>query len=372
MEAIRAERILTMNPERPEIVDGGILIRDGRIQAVEPWKKLTGMGVCHELGAVTIVPGLINAHVHLELSHLAGQIPAGLGFAAWAESLFAAMRATRVSDAVVERAVGEALASGTCFMADVNGREFDMVCRALERLGMRGHLFREFSGLGRGQDLSPESLPGSWSPSVHALYSTAPAFAQAIKRWCARHALPFTLHLSEVPGENELFQRGSGDFADFMRLRRILPKGFAASGLTAVAYAQELGLLDGHTLAVHCVQVDERDIRILAQSGAFVCLCPRSNAWIGVGVAPVAALHAAGVPLCLGTDSFASTPSLDLWDDLRAVKALLPSATPLSALLDLVTRNPAKALSIDADHGSLEVGKRASWTILPEDLAAAV
>lgn len=372
MEAIRAGRILTMNPERPEIVDGGVLVRDGRIQAVEPWKKLVGMDVCHELGAVTIVPGLINAHVHLELSHLAGQISAGLGFAAWAESLFAAMRATRVTDVAVERAIGGALASGTCFVADVNGREFDMVRRALKRQGVRGHLFREFSGLGRGQDFCPEPLPGSWSPSVHALYSTASVFAQAIKGWCARHALPFTLHLSEVPGENELFQSGSGEFADFLRLRRILPKGFAPSGLTAVAYAQELGLLDAHTLAVHCVQVDEQDIRILAQRGTFVCLCPRSNARIGVGIAPVAALHAAGVPLCLGTDSLASTPSLDLWDDLRAVKALLPPATPLSALLALVTINPAKALGIDADYGSLEVGKRASWTILPEDLAATV
>jgi len=372
MEAIRAGRILTMNPEQPEIVDGGILVRDGRIQAVGPWKNLAGTGICHELGAVTIVPGLINAHVHLELSHLAGQISAGLGFAAWAESLFAAMRSTQVSDVAVEQAVGEALASGTCCVADVNGREFDMVRRTLEKLGVRGHLFREFSGLGRGRDFCPEPLPGSWSPSVHALYSTAPAFAQAIKRWCACHALPFTLHLAEVPGENELFQSGSGAFADFLRLRRILPKGFAAPGLSAVAYAQELGLLDEHTLAVHCVQADDQDIRILAQSGAFVCLCPRSNAWIGVGTAPVAALHAAGVPLCLGTDSLASTPSLDLWDDLRAVKALLSPATSLSTLLALVTRNPANVLGIDADHGSLEVGKRAIWTILPEDLAGAV
>ncbi len=372
VETIRAGRILTMSAEQPEIVDGAIAVRDGRIQAVGPWKEIAGVGTCRDLGPVTIVPGLINAHAHLELSHLAGFIPAGLGFGAWADRLFTAMRASRNSGAAVAQAVATARATGTCFIADVTAREMGMVRQTLDEQGLGGHLFREFSGRAKGNDFCPESLPGSWSPGVHALYSTDSAFARIIKDWCVSRDLPFTLHLAEVPGENELFQNGCGDFADFLRARRILPKGFVAPGLSAVNFAGELGLLDERTLAVHCVHMDEGDVGILAGSGASVCLCPRSNRWIGVGEAPAAALQAAGVPLCLGTDSLVSSPSLDLWEELRAVRPLLSQATTLHDLVAMLTCNPARVLGIEADFGSLEVGKRAVWATVPGDLAARV
>jgi len=365
-EAFRAARILTMNPDCPEISDGGILVREGRILAIGTWREVAADGVHRDLGAVTVVPGLINAHVHLELSHLAGRVPAGLDFAVWADTLFAAMRESRVTEADLEMAVAEARASGTCHVADVVGREFGMVRRVLERQGLGGFLFHEFSG--RGREFHPGSLPGDWSPGVHSLYSTEQGLARTIKQWCVSRELPFSLHLAEAPGENELFRTGSGEFADFLRARRILPKGFVPPGLSAVGFAHELGLLDGRTLAVHCVQINENDVEILATSGVCVCLCPRSNRWIGVGDAPVAALHASKVPLCLGTDSLASVPDLDLWQELRAVRALLPAAVPLADLLALATRNPARLLGIDAEIGSLEVGKRAVWTVLPEDM----
>jgi len=366
-EAFRAARILTMNPDCPEISDGGILVRGGRILAVGAWREVAGDGVPRDLGAVTLVPGLINAHAHLELSHLAGRVPAGLGFAGWADALFAAMRESRVTESVLKRAVNEARAGGTCHVADVVGREFDMVRRVLDRQGVGGFLFKEFSG--RDREFSPKALPGDWSPGVHSLYSTDQGLARSIKQWCVSRALPFCLHLAEAPGENELFRSGSGELADFLRARRILPRGFAAPGLSSVGFARALDLLDERTLAVHCVQLDESDVQILAASGAGVCLCPRSNRWIGVGDAPVAALHAAKVPLCLGTDSLASVPDLDLWQELRAVRALLPASVSLSDLLALATRNPARLLGIDADLGSLEVGKRAAWAVLPEDMS---
>ena len=117
---------------------------------------------------------------------------------------------------------------------------------------------------------------------------------------------------------------------------------------------------------MHCVRVNEEDADILARSGASVCLCPRSNAWIGVGPAPAAMLHAVGVPLCLGTDSLASASDMELWAELRTVRAMLPGVS-LMGLLELVTRNPARALGVEADFGSLEAGKRAVWAVLPED-----
>ena len=204
---------------------------------------------------------------------------------------------------------------------------------------------------------------------MHALYSTASDYAWLIKSWCRERGRPFSLHLAESPGENELFMTGRGEFAEFVRSRRILPKGFVPPGLSAVAYASELGLLDGRTLAVHCVHVDEADIGILVRSGAGVCLCPRSNRRIGVGEAPVATLHAAGATLCLGTDSLASNDDLDLWAELRAVRALLPTDIPLRDLLAMVTTHPAKVLGLGDEYGSLEAGKRAVWAVLPPDFA---
>lgn len=366
--AYRAARIVTMNPASPEVMDGAILVDGGRVVDVVPWRETVGVP-CRDLGPVTVVPGLINAHAHLELSHLIGRVPGGQGFAAWADGLFAAMRAGRAAPADLESALTVARSSGTCFVADVIGREAGLVRAALAANGMGGHLFRELSGGRALPEASPESWPGPWSLSVHALYSTVPALAREAKGWCVSRDLPFSLHLAEAPGENELFLGRGGDFADFLRARRILPKGFVPPGTSAVRYASDLGLLDGRTLAVHCIHVDEADIGILARSGAGVCLCPRSNRRIGVGEAPAAALHAAGVTLCLGTDSLASNDDLDLWAELRAVRAMLSAETPVHDLLAMVTTHPAKILGIDGEYGSLEAGKRAVWAVLPPDFA---
>ena len=365
-QAIRAGRILTMNPSHPEIRDGGLLVREGRILAVGSWKEMAGSGIPRDLGPVTMVPGLINAHTHLEVSHLGGRMPMRQGFMAWADALFAAMREGRPGESAVDRAVMEAQASGTCCVADVVGREFDLVRSVLQRRGLEGFLLREYSG--RGREFTPMPLPGLWSLGVHALYSTDSGLAQAVKGWCELRGLPFSLHLAEVPGENELFLSGGGEFAAFLRERRILPKGFAAPGMSAVGFAGALGLLNERTVAVHCVQVGGDDVQILAQSGAFVCLCPRSNRNIGVGEAPVAALRVAGIPLCLGTDSLASVQSLDLWEEVRAVRRLLPAQATLEEILSMATVNPARALGLGQDLGSLEVGKRAAWAVLPHDL----
>jgi cytosine/adenosine deaminase-related metal-dependent hydrolase len=364
--ACRAYRIVTMDQACPEVMDGAILVEDGRIAAVVPWREAAGTE-CRDLGPVTVVPGLINAHAHLELSHLAGRVPGGRGFPAWADALFAAMRTRRAASSDLAAALTAARASGTCFVADVVGRDAAPVRNALTAQGLGGHLFRELSGRGALPEMSPHDWPGPWSPAVHSLYSAGPVLAREAKAWCASRGLPFSLHLAEVPGENGLLLGRGGDFADFVRARRILPKGFVPPGMSAVMYAADLGLLDERTLAVHCVHVDDADIGILARSGACVCLCPRSNRRIGVGEAPVGALYAAGVALCLGTDSLASNDDLDLWAELRAVRGMLPAEISLRDLLAMVTVNPARMLGVEAEYGSLAVGKRAAWAVLPPD-----
>jgi cytosine/adenosine deaminase-related metal-dependent hydrolase len=364
-EGLRAARILTMDPDQPVIVDGGLIMAGGRVTALGPWQEVRGRGPYRDLGSVTIVPGLINAHVHLGFAHLAGRIPAELGFTVWADRLFAC-RGEKTDPKALRRAVRLMREHGVACVGDIVGRDAELIREILDAQEVGGHLFREWTGSGRAPE--PRSLPGRWSLAVHALYSCRAEQARRVKAWCAERDLPFSLHLAEVPGENEFFLRGAGSFADFVQARRLLPKNFASPGLRAVPFAHGLGLLDQHTLAVHCVHVREDDAEILAQSGASVCLCPRSNAWIGVGQAPAAMLRAAGISLCVGTDSPASVPDLDLWADLRAVRDMLPGVS-LHELLVMVTRNPARILGVEAEFGCLRVGMRAAWAVLPEDFA---
>lgn len=363
----RVQRILTMDPQQPEIHDGQIVVRSGRIDYIGPWGHGRDFGVVHDLGSVTLAPGLINAHAHLGLSHLAGRIPPNMGFSAWADALFAHLREPP-GESALRRAVAQMRDLGTCFVADVVGSGGAGIRKALDARGVGGHLFRECAGRMRGTAFEPRDLPGAWSPAVHALYSTDEFLARSIKAWCTARDLAFSLHLAEVPGENEMFLTGGGPFADFLRTRRLLPKAFVPPGKTVVAHAHALGLLDTRTLAVHCVQAEPSDIALLARSGATVCLCLRSNAWIGVGAAPVGAFFEAGVPLCVGTDSLASNADLDLWSELRAVRALLPRPVPFLKLLSMATSNPARVLGIDAEYGLLAAGRRADWTIVPADL----
>jgi cytosine/adenosine deaminase-related metal-dependent hydrolase len=122
-------------------------------------------------------------------------------------------------------------------------------------------------------------------------------------------------------------------------------------------------VLHGGLLAAHCVQVDAVDLGLLKKAGVSVVVCPRSNRTLGVGAAPVSALLAEGIRVCLGTDSLASAPSLDVWDDVLALHEGSPEIPP-ERLLRMATAAGAEALGL-GDLGTLEVGKRASLAFVP-------
>jgi cytosine/adenosine deaminase-related metal-dependent hydrolase len=180
-----------------------------------------------------------------------------------------------------------------------------------------------------------------------------------------RRGGPACLHLAESPDEQRFLSSADGPWRAFLASRGLGQVAFQAAGTSAVRYADSLGILRPGLLAVHCVQADVAECRLLAERGVSVAVCPRSNRFLGVGVAPVAELLAAGVNVCVGTDSLSSSPSLDVLDDLRALHAALPGLTP-AALLELATRNGARALGL-ADLGTLEAGKTAALAFLPAE-----
>ena len=172
--------------------------------------------------------------------------------------------------------------------------------------------------------------------------------------------------MAESSGESELLSNGRGELADFFRAAEILPPDFKAPGSSPVAYAESLSLLDEMTLAIHCVELNQSDIETLARHRVNVCLCPRSNAFIGVGQAPWEKLNQAGINLCLGTDSLTSNHDLNLWHELEFLLATNNSSINFETGLKMLTINPAQALAIDTYYGTLASGKKAAWSIVPE------
>lgn len=367
-ETVRARRVAAMSPGCEMIEDGALIIARGVVQACGPWRELKSRapGPVRDLGERTLLPGLINAHTHLELSHVGLPEKTGLGFCAWVRWLL-----TRPLGALTPQALHSAVRQmrhcATAAVADITSRNALMVSRELQAQGLAHVMQHEF--LGWGQDHVLPDLPEELlSLAGHALYSTRPEALKRAKAWDRARGKAFSIHLAEHEGEVEFLATGQGEFAELMHAR-IVPRDAAPPGLSPVAYAHGLGLLDAQTLAVHAVHVCAHDIGLLAQSGASVCLCPRSNHIIGVGRAPAAAYLAASVPCCLGTDSLASSPDLDLFDELRALLV----HTDLTAVdaVRLLATNAARLFGFDR-LGTLAPGALARTALLPADLEDAL
>jgi cytosine/adenosine deaminase-related metal-dependent hydrolase len=213
--------------------------------------------------------------------------------------------------------------------------------------------------------------------SPHAPYTCTPE----VYRACWELGLPVATHLAESEAEQEWLRSGGGAWEAFASL--LAPP----TGKTGIRTLAERGLLDRRVLAAHCVKVDAEEIALLAEHDVAVAHCPRSNALLGCGIAPLAELRAAGLRVGIGTDSPASTPSFDMFDELRTavglarVRAERSDALSAGAALELATLGSARALGMDAEIGSLRPGKRADLAVVSlerspyvpwEDPAAAV
>ena len=204
------------------------------------------------------------------------------------------------------------------------------------------------------------------APGGHALYSTGPEILAAARQDCARMGRVFSFHLAESPEETQMLTTGDGPLRAFYD-KVVLPQGWEAPGLRPLAYALKLGLLGPGTLAVHGVQLDAQEVEVLAASGAAMCLCPRSNRNLGVGVAPVREMMESGALLCLGTDGLTSNRDLDVRKEAVWLRETLD--VPPEALVRMLTVNGAAALNVlDCGAGRLEKGGPADFCVLPEIL----
>ena len=382
MQVYSAEWVLPVGAD--PIEDGAVGVESGRITAVGSANEL-GRG--RRFDCAAIVPGFVNGHSHLEYSAYAG-FGDGLEFAPWIVLHTERKGRLEWDDFIALSRLGaaECLRSGITTVGDLSFSGAS--APACAELGLRAIVYLEVFGetaahvLERFEHLRVP-VEDSFSDRVRLGVSPHSPYTVGLEGFeaCARLGLPLATHLAESEAETAWLTRGEGPLAQF-RLFLVPPPG-----ATGIRHLARHGLLDANVTAGHCVKADEEEIALLTKHDTAVVHCPRSNALLGCGLAPVGELRAAGARVGLGTDSPASTPSFDMFDELRAAlfaaraREQRPDALTATEALELATLGSARALALEDEVGSLQAGKRADFAVVSladspyypcEDPAAAV
>jgi cytosine/adenosine deaminase-related metal-dependent hydrolase len=354
--------------EGAPIENGAVAIENGKIAAVGTADEL-GDGTRYEESL--ILPGFVNAHSHLEYA-VYGGFGDGLGdFAEWI-SLHVQRKARIGWDEYVDVArlgAASCLASGVTTVGDCSYSGAAAV--ACAELGLRARVYLEVFGtdvaraldrFARLRDRADDAFSDRVRPGVspHAPYSVSLELYEA----CAELGVPVATHISESPAEVAYLTTGKGAWGGYADLLVDWP------GETGTRMLADRGLLGPDLIAAHCVVLDEEEIATLAATRTGVAHCSRSNAALGCGVAPLVEFRSAGVQVGVGTDSPASAPSFDFFEELRSVlftaraRAQRPDVLSAEDVLELGTIGSARALNLDSEIGSLVEGKRADVTVV--------
>jgi len=357
----------------PPIADGWVAVDGGRVVAVGRGRP-ADFADDEQLGDVALMPGLVNAHTHLELSYLHDEVPPASEFVTWIRNVMAARRQRpdpRAADIVdaIDRAIVESRASGTAVVGDVSNTL--VTFEPLARSALAAIVFYE---LIRFNAPDPRALvdaataeiealaPTEWvraSLAAHAPYSVAPLVLRAIREAVDRDALrPCSVHLCESAEETEFIRTGLGSWRRLLEDVGAWDPAWTPPGVSPVQFLDETGFLGANVLAVHGVQMTLDDLGRLKARGTTLVTCPRSNGHTGAGAPPIQDFYDAGVRVAIGTDSLASSPDLNVFAELATMRALAP-AVPATALLESATIEGARALGFDADYGTIEPAKRA-------------
>lgn len=385
----------------PPLSNGAVLVQDRHILAAGPYpqvKSASPPGTTEvDHGSSAIIPGLVNAHTHLELSALSGRIELPQpGFAAWLTALLA-LRPLMTREFLtqgVARGHRELVAAGCCLCGDItNGTTLKfmhqspnlntlhspfftlhspLTCQAfLEVLGFDRH---HLADAVEDEVVALLEASPAWkvppSLAAHACYSTAGPVIREAKEWCRTRGRPFSIHVAEHPEELQLLSHGAGFCRDLLAALDRWDPQWQAPGKTPVRYLEDLQVLDPGTLLVHAVHLTDDDWEVVARNHCPVCFCPRSNHNLTVGPPDIGkALHF-GVPVALGTDSLASNTDLNLFAEMAFVLDHYP-AVPAAAVVAMATLGGAGALGQERPFGSIEPGKQADLLVVsvPASLA---
>jgi 5-methylthioadenosine/S-adenosylhomocysteine deaminase len=362
--------VLTMDPAGTCFDNGGVAIKDGRIVSLGSSGQFASCPARQILDARggIVMPGLVNAHTHLPMSLFRG-LADDLPLEQWLnEHIFPAEAAHVSPDSVglgTRLSVAELLLGGTTTCCDGYFLAH-WIAEAVEETGLRAVLGQgviDFPAPGvpdpKDNIRAAKEFVSTWQgrsavihPSIfcHAPYTCSAETMQAAKQAAEELGSFFQIHAAETEAEARSCRQ--------------------THGASPIAYLDRLGLLNRRTLLVHAVWVDETDIRIVARRGASVAHCPESNMKLASGVAPVPDMLTAGVTVALGTDGCASNNDLDMWGEmdtaakLHKVHRLDTTVMDAGTVLRMATIHGARALGLEHEIGSLEVGKQADLIVI--------
>jgi len=356
----------------PPIRNGFVTLEGARITAVGDRAPADAAS----LGSVAILPALVNAHTHLELSYLHGRVPPSTSFNDWVMVLMALRRdhPDPAAPAIIEaarHAIARARASGTGLFGDVSNTL--VTVPLLRDAGMAAHVFYELIGfshpdpVGRVREaraaadavaINAGGVRVSLAP--HAPYSVSAELFMAIRSDVDAHPDSVTtVHLGESAAEVELLRQGSGPTRVMLERLGVWSNEWQIPGVSPSEYVAALDFLGADSLVVHGVQFTREDLARVKTAGSPLVSCPRSNAYVGVGAPPLESFYASGVPVAFGTDSLASVADLNMFAELAEARRIAPTVSARE-LLRSATLTGAQALRYDDDYGSIAAGKRAA------------
>jgi aminodeoxyfutalosine deaminase len=328
-----------------------------------------------DLGSSVILPALVNAHTHLELSYLHGRVPPDRSFTSWIRSLMALRRGYPDPSApeiltAARAAIAAARSHGTGLIGDVSNTL--VTIPLLREAQMPAQVFYELLGFNVADpqarvnaaaaavaaDESTSDVRTTLAP--HAPYSVSPGMFRAIRAAVDERPAPVSaVHLGESADEVEFLKQGSGPFRVLLEELGVWSPDWEPPGTSPVGYLSDLEFLDRCVLVVHGVQFDGDDLSRLSSLGVTIASCPRSNVHVGVGSPPLEAFYAMDVNVAFGTDSLASVADLNMFAELKEARRIAPRV-PARRLLESATLTGARALGFSDDFGSIEAGKRAA------------
>ncbi len=339
-----------------------------------------------------LMPGLVNCHTHLDLTGLQGNLPAASSFVAWLQEMIARRLSLseEFSRESAERGLRELLRCGTTCVADISSTGASVP--PLVQGGVRAIVYHEILGL------DPEEAPARLGRvreslsraaeitaptggrvrlglSPHAPYSLSEPLLRGSAALAQDWGLPLSIHLAESSAERSYIATGTGPLCEELlpRVGRSHPS-HTPRGESPAQFLDRYALLTPSTVAVHGVHLSGADLALLEARSVSLAHCPRSNAALSVGTAPLSTALAAGLCIGLGTDSAASSGSLNLWEEMRAAREIHGGRVASATLLRLATAGGAEVLGLDKETGSLEVNKQADLIAVrlhtaPQELA---
>lgn len=379
---IRARAVLPVS--QPPVFDGAVALSGPRIASVGAWKDAAGSSgkTILDLGNHLLLPGLVNAHCHLDYTNMAGLVPPQKSFTDWIKLITAAKADWSYSEFAESWLAGAQmlLRTGTTTVADIEAVP-ELLPDVWSATPLRVFSFLEMTGVKSRRDPRAivrenaariEALPNGRCRaglSPHAPYSTVPTLLQLAGETARRRRWLLSTHVAESAQEFEMFALGCGEMFNWLRRNE---RDMADCGLgSPVQHLERIGLLGENLLAVHVNYLAPADARLLGRRKVSVAHCPRSHFYFGHRAFPFNTLAKARVNVCLGTDSLATvyktprqTVELDMFAEMRAFASANPRV-PAKTILRMATQNGARALGMRGQLGELAKGAHADLIAIP-------